>query len=238
MRRIVLIAGLLVSAAMPAQADTFVWKDKAGGYTMSFPDSWQMQTVDSPATRLRIAGPLVEDGATCRLQVWDDGRLKIYPKRLMDEAVSDTLTKDYWDGEVGQYQNGRVVDYYAPTSLGDKGDATAVHVSFVQSDGKGKSVPMYGTMIGSIYGGKRYVASCSSRHEDYERYADLFGSILGSVELDAQYHPFATGYYRNFLADPKLVLPRAKPGTVAEAEPGWGSKWFSWLPWFGDKYHR
>lgn len=224
-------AGIFAAvASTAARADTFVWQDPSHGYTMSFPDSWTMQTQDQSNTELRIAGPIGEDLATCRMQVTQDGRLKIYPKRLMTQAVYETMGRDYWDREVGQFLNPNITAFYAPASMGDKGDATAIHVSFRQMTGEDTSAHMHGIMIGSIYGDKRYVASCSSRAEMYDRYADLFMSILDSVKLDSRYHPFATGYYRNFLIDPKFVLPRSKPGTVSER-----GDYFD--RWFGKKYH-
>lgn len=212
--RAAVLSALIAGFAPAAMADTFVWKDDKNDYTMSFPDSWTMQTDDLPDTRLRIAGPLKEDIPTCRLQVSDDGRLKIYPKYLMDEAVAETLDKSFWEKEVGQYKNANITAFYSPASLGDKGDATAIQLHFKQDDGNGNMVPMYGVMIGSVYGGKRFIGSCSSRVEVYNRWAGLFMSILDSVQLEDRYHPFPTGYYRNFLLDSKLVLPRVKPGTI------------------------
>jgi hypothetical protein len=104
-------------------------------------------------------------------------------------------------------------------------------VNYIASDGA-KKVPMTGVMIGSIYGDHRYLASCATRAELWSKWAPVFMSILDSVELDTRYHPFSTGYYRNFLMDPILVLPRTKPGTpdaiVGEFAPS---------P-FLDKYHR
>lgn len=200
-------------APAPAKADTFVWKDAEHGYTVSFPDMWRVQTEDGPTTRLRIAGPIAEDMATCRVQVDEDGRLKIYPKRLMDEAVMNTLDRSYWDQETAQYQEAEITGYYTPASISGKGDATAVTVSFVGDDGEGP-VSMQGAMIGGIYGGKRYVVSCSAKAEVYAKWSDVFASIMDSVELHDRYHPFATGYYRAFLNDPKLALPRIKPGTI------------------------
>src|SRR5690606_27236656 len=94
----ILTAGMM-AATLPAAADTFVWTDRDNGYTMSFPDSWTMQTPDDATTAFRIAGPLPEDRATCRMQVVHDGRLTIYPKRLMDEAAVETLNRDFWDRE-------------------------------------------------------------------------------------------------------------------------------------------
>lgn len=214
MIRAAVLSVFIAGFAPVAKADTFVWKDDKNDYTMSFPDSWTMQTDDLPDTRLRVAGPLMEDIPTCRLQVSDDGRLKIYPKALMDKAVAETLTEEFWQREIGQYTDAQIAAFYAPASLGNKGDATAIQVAFKQDDGRGNMVPMYGVMIGSIYGGKRFIGSCSSRAEVYNRWAGLFMSILDSVQLEDRYHPFPTGYYRNFLLDPKLSLTRVKPGTI------------------------
>lgn len=207
----------LMAAATPAAADTFVWQDPKNDFTMSFPDSWRMQTEDTPTTRLRIAGPLGEDSATCRMQVDEDGRAKIYPKRLTDEAVVEKLDQNFWEGHIGQYKKAQLAALYAPASLGGKGDATAIKFTFVDEN----NMPMYGMMVGSIYGGKQFIASCSSKSEVYGRWADVFASIIDSVELKTKYHPFAIGYYRDFLADPKLVLPRVKPGTLNK-----NSYWF------------
>ena len=215
MRKILLGIVIMMGFASPAQAtsDSFVWKDSVNGFTFSFPDSWGLQTVDSPTTRVRIAGPLNQDFATCRIKAEKDGRLKIYPKHLMEEAVYETLDRNFWEREVADHQNANITDLRAPASLGGKGDATAIKESFVQDTGKGK-INMYGERIASIYGDTRYVVSCSSKLDQFEKYAPLFATIMGSVDFDTRYHPFATGYYRDFLADPKLTLPRTKPGTI------------------------
>lgn len=213
-KHIGLMALALTLAAGTAQAGTFVWKDKTDGFTFSFPDSWTVQTPDVPSTVVRIAGPIGEDRATCRVRATPDGRLKIYPKRLMTKAVEETLNLDFWGNETAQYEGAGITGYYAPASMGGQGDATAVRVSFID-DGAGGRANMHGAMIGSIYGDTRYVVSCSSKLEEYQKYAPVFTSIMGSVALDARYHPFETGYYRNFLADPQLMLPRTKPGTVS-----------------------
>ena len=215
MRKILFTVMLVMGFAGAAQAtsDSFVWKDTGNGFTFSFPDSWGVQTVDSPTTRIRIAGPLNHDFATCRVKAEKDGRLKIYPKHLMSEAVYETLDRSFWENEIADHQNAVLTDIRGPASLGGKGDATAIKETFVQDTGNGK-INMYGESIGSIYGDTRYVVSCSSRLEMFERYAPLFATIMGSVDLDTRYHPFATGYYRDFLADPQLKLPRTKPGTI------------------------
>jgi hypothetical protein len=210
-----MIMGFVTAAPMAANAtsDSFVWKDPVNGFTFSFPDSWGVQTVDAPTTRIRIAGPLNEDFATCRIKAEKDGRLKIYPKHLMEEAVYETLGRKFWENEIADHDNANITDIRGPAGLGGKGDATAIRETFVQNTGNG-NVNMYGEQIASIYGDTRYVVSCSSKLEMFKRYAPVFATIMGSIDLDTKYHPFATGYYRDFLADPKLMLPRSKPGTI------------------------
>ncbi len=224
----VVFAVLLTAFAPAAKADTFVWKDDVNDYTISYPDVWRIQTDDDVYTRLRIAGPLIEDRATCRMQVQKDGRLKVYPKYLLDRAVSETLNRDFWEKEVSQFNNAKIESFYDPASMGGKGDATAVNVTFDQETGNGVE-RMRGIMLASIYGPNRYEITCSSTQNMYERYAGLFLSIIDSVELESRYHIFPTGYYRSFLMDPKLVLPRQKPGTTDVKEGN-----FFWA----DKYHH
>lgn len=233
MKKFIALAAFAVSmlALSPnAQADTFVWRDVVNGYTISFPDVWRMQTPDDVYTRLRIAGPLGEDHAVCRMQVFHDGRVQIYPKYLLDKAVSEKLDRNFWEGRVSEFNKARILDFYDPASLGDKGDATAVNFSFDKDTGGGIS-RMRGFMMGSIYGKDRYEITCYSKEEVYDRWASLFLSIIDSVEFASKYHPFPTGYYRGFLRDPKLVLPTDKPGTRdPRADRG--------VFWSSDGYHH
>lgn len=87
---------------------------------------------------------------------------------------------------------------------------------------------MYGTMIGSIHADKKYTVRCSSKFEAFERYAKLFAHIMGSVQLEQKYYPFAAGYYRNFLVDENVDILNDKPGTRGEVFDG--DKWldFEW----------
>jgi hypothetical protein len=212
------VLGALLMAGHAAQADTFVWKDQKGGYTMSFPDVWRIQTDDVGYTRLRIAGPLAEDRTTCRLQVRPDGRIQIYPKELTGEAVMEKLDHEYWDNTVAEFHDAKINNFYAPASLGSKGDATGVQFSY--NDGKGDAKShMQAIAISSIYGKDRFTFTCATTAATWERYNDLFLSIADSIELDSRYHPFVTGYYRNFLLDPKLILPRSKPGSDSPYVP-------------------
>src|SRR5205823_5506560 len=152
-----------------------------------------------PNTRVRIAGPIGEDFATCSVKTEKDGRLKIYPRDLMAKMVSRTLDSEFWEHEVGQYEKGTVLDFYPMTGSRDHVDAITAKVSFVQDNGTEK-MDMSGTMVGTIYGDTRYVVSCSSRQEAFRLYDPIFVKITRSVVLAEKYHPFATGYYRNFTA--------------------------------------
>ena len=203
------IAALIGLTVLPAQADTFVWKDPQGDYSMSFPDTWRVQTPEGANTLLRIAGPIAEDKPVCAMQASKDGRALIYPKRLVDEAVVQFLNEDFFRDQIAQYDNAQMTAFYAPASMGGQGDATAAR--YVYND---NGTPMYGVMFASLYADTLYVSSCASRHDSYNRWALVFASILGSVQLKDKYHPFPIGYYRDFLADPELALPRVKPGTV------------------------
>ncbi|MBU6474692.1 MAG: hypothetical protein KGL10_02330 [Alphaproteobacteria bacterium] len=209
----VAVCTLLGAAAARATSDSFVWKDGTYGYTFSFPDSWGIQTKDTPYTRIRIAGPINDDLATCSIQAKKDGRLQIYPKRLMTQAVDETLDRAFWQRQVAQHDGAVIRKFIAPASLGGRGDATAIKETFIEDTGHGL-VNMYGEQIASIYGNMRYVVGCSAKIDQYNKYAPVFASIMASIELSPRYAPFATGYYRDFLSDPQLALPRTQPGTI------------------------
>ena len=196
----------------PAFADTTVYKDADFKFTASFPDTWRTQIPDTPTTRLRVAGPPAEDMATCRIKAEKDGRLEIYPKRHMEAGVRQVLDEKFWDHEMNQYDKALMADYLAPAGLG-QGDATGARVTYWQPDPDGKPVAMQALMLGTIYGDTRFVMSCASKADAYPRWAKLFGSVIGSVEFENRYHPFAIGYYRNFLMDETYKPPRLKPGT-------------------------
>src|SRR5258708_6021402 len=116
MRKILFGIVMIMGFATAAQAtsNSFVWKDPVNGFTFSFPDSWGVQTADSPSTRIRIAGPLNEDFATCRIKAEKDGRLKIYPKHLREEAVYETLDRKFWENETGAHDNATIPDIRGP----------------------------------------------------------------------------------------------------------------------------
>lgn len=216
MRGFLAILGICTAAMVStaAFADTFVYKDPDYKFTLSFPDTWKMQAPDEPTTRLRVAGPPLEDIASCRVKAEHDGRLQIYPKELMGTAVKETLDQAFWETEIGHYDRASLVEYRAPAGLG-QGDATLVKMTYFLPGMKAgdRAVAMQGLMLATIYGDTRFVMSCSAKADVYERWVKLFGSVMGSIVFEDRYHVAATGYYRNFLMDPVFKAARLKPGT-------------------------
>ncbi len=203
--------------SMSAVASVYVWQDEKYDFTFAFPDSWVMQTGAGSTTRVEVSGPVDEDLASCNIAADEDGRLKIYPKHLMTTAVEELLDLKFWQGEVARYNDAAIDEFFSPSSIGGRGDATAVNFSF-ETKQKDK---MYGTMVASIHADKKYIVRCSSRLERFERYAKLFANIMHSVQLEQKYYPFEAGYYRNFLVDDTIKVLNDKPGirgTVFEGE--------------------
>jgi len=191
------IAGLatLVSLPIVAQADTYVYNDPDFDFTVSFPDTWREQSPDTPTTRLRVF--LSEEGplAGCRVKAEKDGRLLVYPERYMKDAVELVLGEKFWDNELNEYQEVDVIKTSKPAGLG-QGHAVMKHAVY-----KENGIRKQGFFLGSIYGDIRYVMSCSAKASEFPKYAELFGSVMGSMRLKQKYHPVETGFYRDFLSD-------------------------------------
>lgn len=200
-----------------SKANFYVWQDENGDYSLSFPDTWDLQTSVNPDSSIRISAPIAEDLASCSVENFLDGRLKIYPKKLMATAVEQYMGRDFWEDKIARYNDAKISEYYAPSIMGGRGDATAIRFSYSLTDKAAKAVGdkrMYGAMIGSIYGGKQFIVECRALKQKFDTYSVLFARIMESVQLEQRYHPFAIGYYRNFLADPHLSVPSSKPGTL------------------------
>ena len=208
---VVTVGLALVSSEL--SASSYVWKDPANGFSVAFPDSWQMQNNNMPNMVIKVSSPIDEDVASCSVSVAKDGRLNGVPKELMTQAVTETVGYKFWLRELGKYKDSAFMEFYTPTNMGGQGDATGARISYTQNIGEVKEVDMYATMIVSIYDGRRYLAICSSRVEQFDKYTDIFSSIISSIKLDQRYAPFATGYYRDFLSGKSFSTMNEKPGT-------------------------
>ena len=201
-------AFMLISSS--ASASYFLWNSANNDFSLSYPDNWQMQNPRRAYSQIRIVSPLTKDRAECHVEAKEDNRLNIYPKTMMTKAVEENMGKDYWEEKLsGMYKLHNLTEFYSPSIMGGRGDATAVRYSFKSDDDK----YMYGAMIGSIYGGREYIVECKSLRNEFDKYAELFSRIMESVQLEQKYHPFAIGYYRDFLHDRKFKDLDDKPGT-------------------------
>ncbi len=213
------------------KADTFIYTDTKYDFKMSFPDTWKKQTPDTPTTRIRIAAPAGTDMATCRVKATEDKRLDIYPKYHMESAIQHTLNKKFWQNEMSEFTDFNVLNHYSPAGLG-QGDATGIFFSYAMPNVKNIEVIepkpemmgnsdddmdmasktdkhyMRGLMLSTIYGGVRYTSMCSSDENKFHEWLPLFGSIVESVTFDDKYAMVHSGYYRDFLTDPKLIFLR------------------------------
>gem|GEM_PF-587434 len=200
-----------------AKANFYVWQDENGDYSFAFPDTWQLQNAGSPDASIRIVAPIQEDLASCSVEDFADGRLKVYPKSLTATAVEQYMNKAFWEDKIAKYIDAKITEYYAPSIMGGRGDATAIRFSYSLSPKQSKDIGderMYGAMIGSIYGGKQFIVECKALKQKFDTYSPLFVRIMESVQLEERYHPFAIGYYRDFLNDRHISNMSSKPGTL------------------------
>jgi len=200
---------MLISSGV-ASANYFLWNDAKNDFSLSFPDNWQMQNPTGGNSRIRVMAPITEDRAQCQVDVAEDNRFNVYPKTMMTKVVEENMDKTFWEEKLaGMYKKHTLTEFYSPSIMGGNGDATAIRYYFVSDDNE----KMYGAMIGSIYGGKQYMVECKAIRDKFDKYAQLFSRVMESVQLEQKYHPFAIGYYRDFLHDRRFEELSDKPGT-------------------------
>ncbi|MGM0422643.1 MAG: hypothetical protein ACQEQL_06050 [Pseudomonadota bacterium] len=113
-----------------AHADVFVYNDPDFGYSVMYPDTWRMNVPDSGTERFRIAPMHGQDQVECAMSAVKDGRLNLYPQKLMDKAVPATLDQSFWAEDVlPDYPNYHVLKFHAPAGLG-QGYASSVQITW------------------------------------------------------------------------------------------------------------
>ena len=203
------VVGSLFLGSTMALADVFLYTDNDLKFTFSVPDSWKQQTPVSPNTRVKFVAPVPEDYASCKVVAEEDGRFKIYPKRLMGKVMKEYFNADFWEKEATRRFNNPEIRFVGTSSGLDKGDASMAQVVYYMNLGEGtEPVKMYAILLTSVYGDVRYTMICSSSYKSYPKWSDLFGSIISSMTLDERYVAVPTGHYRNFLADKQNPIPR------------------------------
>lgn len=198
-----------------ARADYFVWQDEKTGLSITFPDTWKVQSNANPDTILTVAGPSENGQPVCRVDARDDKRFTIYPARYGEDIQKVAVSRPFWRTYLAQYDQynlGNVVD---GAGLG-RWFASYAMASYTKRFGtvyQSRS----GIMFASLYRDKMYIVECSSLEHAYDRWALDFRGIIKSIDFKKAYHELPTGEYANFLKDAEMYFwaPQGPEGTTA-----------------------
>lgn len=201
----ILKTGLMVCVAMaafaiPAKADYAIWTDSETGATVSFPDTWKQINNQQPDDLITLSLPSGEDEAACRLRAREDKRFVIYPNRYRDEIRDTNFTNDFWKDYTASYDQVSMIRQQNEAGLG-QGYASMTLISFVTPPDE----PMAqkgGLMAVTNYGGRVYIAECTSMAASYPDYHVAFLSFFKTISFKPAYSVTKVGdYYHNFLKD-------------------------------------
>lgn len=197
---VVLAFGILTT---PAFADVFVWKDADSGLSLSFPDRWAKVSNRNVADVLTVQAPGANDYASCRVQIRDDKRFAVYPRRY-DAAVQKlNFSAGFWDEYLGLYEGARIHEVRDGQGLGH-GIGSRVDMTFI-TPGQ-PHILKQGFALAALNGDQVFVFECSAEFDAYHKWYPVFQSVLKSVQKD-QFRAFDPhGFYRSFLKDPVLRI--------------------------------
>jgi hypothetical protein len=203
----VLFGLLLCLVAVPAFANSFVWKDKESGLTVAFPDRWHVVHNQKADDILTIQAPGENNFATCRLRVREDGRFKIYPRRFDANIQRSFFSNDFWSDYLGEYSGAVIQRVMDGQGLAD---GVAGRVDFVTIDETGPKVLKRGFALASFRGDALSILECSSDYQVFESYYPAFQGVLQSVRRDPQDPVSIFGYYRPFLNENPLLVENTR----------------------------
>ena len=189
-----------------ARADYFVWKDAHIRLSLSFPDTWQQVNNADPDDILTIMAPSGRGQAQCRIRVRADRRHIIYPSRFGWAIQKIDYSMGFWDDYLQEYTDPSISMMHDGAGFG------RAFGSYVEASYQG-IVPgpeMSRKMLGfaSLYYDKAYILECSAHRDAFDQWRTSFLSIAKSIDFDKRYNEAFTGNYRNFMGDPRLILPR------------------------------
>ena len=207
LRFLPLIAVLFFAA--PAKADYFVWKDPETGLSVTFPDTWKVQSNVRPDTILTVMAPSDHDQPVCKIDVTPDKRYTIFPARYGDAVQRVAVSTPFWKSYLASYDNYHIDHVYDGAGLG-RWFASYALASYAQHFGTVMQTRR-AIMFASLYNDKLYTIECSSLNHAYERWALDFKGIIKSVDFKKAYHELPHGEYANFLKNSELYF-WAQPG--------------------------
>lgn len=195
--RFLLLLLLLVLAPVSAKADYFVWEDAQHRMSISFPDTWKMQSNKNVSDILTIAGPSEGDNPVCTVKAEDDKRYVIFPPDYGDAVQRVAVSKPFWDSYLGHYDNYTLDRVYDGGGLG-RWLASYALASYSNRNGTAYE-QRRGIMFASLYYDTLYIIECSSLNHGFENWQKNFQSVIKSVDFKKIYHEKKTGHYANFL---------------------------------------
>lgn len=195
--------------AVPARADYFVWKDEKTGLSVTFPDTWKVQSNVRPNTILTVMAPSDTDQPVCKIDVTPDKRYTLYPARYGDAIQREAVSTPFWKAYLGNYDSQHIDNVYDGAGLG-RWFASYALASYTQRFGTVMQTRR-AIMFASLYNDKLYTVECSSLNHAYERWALDFKSIIKSIDFKKAYHELPHGEYENFLKNSEHYF-WAQPG--------------------------
>jgi len=202
--KLFLIAGLFFSAsASAAKAEVFYVENDRGRFSLSFPDSWRLTHNQKPDDMLTVLAPGDNQHASCRVRVRDDRRFVIYPVRYSGEIQRTAFSREFWFDYTREFTNPRIDHVTDGAGLG-RGFASYAEASFTTAIGP--KAQKRGIMFASRYHDRTYILECSAQEAAYARWRPHFLSVAKSLDFTKIIQDVPFGHYRNFLADPELVI--------------------------------
>ena len=194
-------------SATAAQAEIFFVEDRGNRFSLSFPDSWEKVGNQKPDDKLTVLGPGANDFSACRVRTRPDRRFVIFPAQFDDAVQKTAVSRAFWNDYLGEYNDIDIKIVNDESGLG-VGHASMAEATYETSGGP--VVRKRGVMFASLYHDQLYVIECSAEASVYKKWVPTFMGIIKSVDFDKVRHQYSNGYYRNFMADPKLEVQGPK----------------------------
>ncbi|MCB1530053.1 MAG: hypothetical protein KDJ42_03475 [Alphaproteobacteria bacterium] len=196
MFRILLLITVLFYAS-PARADYFLWEDQKSGLTISFPDTWKVQSNRNPDDIFTVMAPSENDQPVCKVKVREERRYVIYPPKFGSDVQKVAVSAPFWEQYLGEYSGHNLSNVYDGAGLG-RWFASYALASYATYSG---NVLQHrrALMFASLYNDKLYILECSTLNHAYEDWRVIFQSIVKSIDFKKAYNENVTGYYANFL---------------------------------------
>ncbi|HOO82617.1 MAG TPA: hypothetical protein PK513_08945 [Alphaproteobacteria bacterium] len=198
----------LCAGVSSAAADVAMWRDVGSKMSLTYDDRWDAVSNQNPGDVLTIRAPNTAahglyNFAGCKVNIENDGRFKIYPRRNAGTIQRTAFSRDYWERYFGLYND---VVVHEGTDNNGLGEGFASMASFSFEDYKGAKVKKRGIAFASHYRNRVYLVECSAEESVYHEWHNAFLNVIKSVDFHDGTNFAITGYYRDFLQDKTLKV--------------------------------